>query len=169
MNHNFYHKFYHKFYPKLVLSGYPRVDVGLYGGSGVKVGLLLEFYHVNRSLSDHYQGEVGTIGTRSGRAGGPIWPSKGGRGPVRWFWGQSLPNRRVLPCKSIVKWPLSGRSWHYRYPIWTCRGPYLAREGWIWACTVDLGSKLAGCSSFLEFYHVKWTLSKGGHGRKINL
>ena len=60
------------------LSGY-----GMYGGTGVKVGLILEFYHVNRSSSGHYLGEVGTIGTLSGLAGGPIWLSKGGSGPVR--------------------------------------------------------------------------------------
>ena len=77
------------------LSGYPRVELGMYGGSEVKVSLILEFYHVNRSSSGHYLGEVGTIGTRSGRAGGPIWLSKGGSGPVRWIWGQSWPDARV--------------------------------------------------------------------------
>ena len=81
------------------LSGYPRVDVGLYGGSGVKVGLIVKFYCVNQSSSGHYLGEAGTIVTLSGRAGGPISLSKGGSGPVQWICCESLLTPCVVPCQ----------------------------------------------------------------------
>ena len=86
------------------VPGYPRVDLGLHSGYEVKLGQILKFYHVNRSSSGHYLGEVGTIGTLSGRAGGPIWLSKGGSGPVQWICGQSWPKACVLLVGLKVSW-----------------------------------------------------------------